>query len=153
MVVNIAIGAVGGVVAGLILTVAVRFWDRFRERREREAEIERLADTLTEYRARVYEISDDEVVVNGVIWSKRLYRLNLCRELFEKLDRSLERSSRLAFDETEDLVAIKREFETDRYGSPRSFVELFEAVESLSWLTLEPASSDYPIFSEAQDQA
>ncbi len=151
---NILIGAGGGFAAGLVVTVAVRIWDRYWEQRERRDQIAQIASVIVKYRTLVYDVPPDPPSDGPVfVTYDHETRLDHYRELYEHLERVLaRRTSKLAFDQIDEIdgLLVRGFRERKRNPDPKWYVEKFDQAASIEWLKLEPPRAAHAIFREIE---
>ncbi len=151
-VVNILVGAAGGLAAGLVVTVAVRIWDRLWGQRERRRQIAYIAREIAKYRTLIYDVSQN-ANPNYRGFDKDDQRYLLYVEFHEHLERVLaRRTSKLAFDEIDQIdgLLIRGFRERTRELNSEWYIETFERAASIEWLKLEPARRDHAIFRDVE---
>ena len=147
---NVLIGAAGGFAAGLVVTVAVRMWDRLWNQRERRNQIAYIARVIAEYRALIYDVSGERAMDRDD--ERHLQYV----EFYEDLGRVLERrTSKLAFDEIDEIdgVLVRGFRERKRKLEPQWYIETFDRAASIEWLKLKPARRDHAIFRDMESRS
>lgn len=121
-------GAAGGLVAGLVLTVAVRAWDKWSHRGERKRQIAHIRGIVERYRREIYA-PDSEPKERA-----RSYMDGLRGDLRTAIDRG---SSRLEPYEIEEIdYAFLQGGPAVASNGLDFYVAKFSHAESLDWLGL-----------------
>ena len=138
-------GVIVGVASGLILTMFFWLRDQRRERREKRVQVKYLSNLIAKFRNRIFETTETLTFKergNGASadYVRKLHFDNFAAELKSILS---ERSSRLTFEEAQEVKDIFLELHTeDTVFIPDKhwYREKFEKAASISWLRVTPKS-------------
>ena len=154
VVTNVFIGAAGGLAGGLVVTVAVRMWDRYWQQRERRDQIAHIASVIVKYRTLIYDVPPDPPSTSPIYVAKsRDKRLDHYYEFHSHLERLLaRRTSKLTFDQIDEIDGLFGRGFRERRGDTDAkwYVEKFETAASIEWLKLAPSRVDHPIFRDME---